>query len=551
MEIITEERTYEGVHAMPSLVMAAMESSGIREHIDKCCRGLDPSDHALSPGMAVKAMVGAMVERGKRPLYRVTDYYSTAPVDKLFGPRVKNCSLSDTALASRLDTVYRLDMQEVQLEIYRMLRDRYGFETKHLFMDATNYTMFGQRYLTAQVEHDMRLKEMGIEVEDAPLPAYGGNAKDGHNDRLQLDMAHVVDNNGIPMVSKSYDGNTSDVAMNRDMIGFLSKSIDMKSVILMADCKLCVDDILASLISSESAFVTKVPASFNGKLRDSVIRSLESGSMDESTRRPGRKVYETADKVGGKPVRVIAYVLPGSEKDSERFIREGGLKKAEKKLRSLKRQRFFCEDDAMDAFRQALKGMEADCYTADPVVYEDPAAEKRYDDGKMFRVRSDNIRVDESKLMDAVRAHSVQVLITNLPFSTEHSEDARTRASADDVIDLYLEEYKTEAGFKMMKSGMNIGNVYIHTPSRITAVAFVVSLATMVCKTLDHVLEETRPAGEQRRTVKTLADIHMNTIVKYDRAHDRLSVMGKPGATSDIFGLVERLQIDPQHLLGY
>lgn len=162
MEIITEERTYEGVPAIPSLVMAAMESSGIREHIDECCRALDQSDCKLSPGMAVKALVGAMVERGKRPLYRVYDYYSTAPVDKLFGPNVKNSSLSDTVLASRLDTVFRLDMQQVQLEIYEMLKEKYGFETKQLFLDATNYTMFGLCYLMAQIEHDLHLKEMGI-----------------------------------------------------------------------------------------------------------------------------------------------------------------------------------------------------------------------------------------------------------------------------------------------------------------------------------------------------------------------------------------------------
>ncbi len=551
MEIIAEERTYEGVHAIPSLVMAAMETSGIREYLDECCLKADPEVHRLSAGMAVKAMVGAMVERGKRPLYRMSDYYSTAPADKLFGPMAKNSSLSDTVLASRLDTVFRLDMQEVQLGMYEMLKKKYGFETTLLFLDATNYTMFGQCYLMAQAEHDMRLREKGIEVAESPMPAYGGNAKDGHNERVQLNMSHVVDNIGAPMVSKSYDGNTSDVTMNRDMIEFLTKHIDMKSVILMADCKLCVADILSSLISSEAAFVTKVPASFNGKLRDAVIASLEADSMDENPDRPGRKHYETTDKVGGEDVRIIAYVLPGAEKDSERFIRGVGLEKAKKKLKSLKRQRFFCKDDAMEAFRQALKGMEADCYAADPVVYEDAAAERRHKDGMRFRVRSDNVRVDESKLADAVRAHSVQVLITNLPFSSEHSEDRRKRASADDVIDLYLEEYKTEAGFKMMKSGMNIGNVYIHTPSRITAVAFVVSLATMICKVLDHVLEETRPSGERRRTMKALADIHLNTIVKYDRAHDRLSVMGSPGATGDFFTLVDRLQIDPQHLLGH
>lgn len=66
----------------------------------------------------------------------------------------------------------------------------------------------------------------------------------------------------------------------------------------------------------------------------------------------------------------------------------------------------------------------------------------------------------------------------------------------------------------MMKSGRNVANVYTHTPSRITAVAFI-------------------------------------TPVKYDRAYDRETVMGPPGATAEIFQYVERLEINPQHLLGY
>ena len=159
--------------------------------------------------------------------------------------------------------------------------------------------------------------------------------------------------------------------------------------------------------------------------------------------------------------------------------------------------------------------------------------------------------MDESKLRNSVISHSVQVLIANIPFSADHSDNPRKEASADDVIDLYLEQYKVEAGFRMMKSGMNIADVYIHTPSRITAVALIVCLATMVCKTIDFVLRKKKEPGKRCIAVKSLADIHTNTIVKYDRSHDRLSVMGFPGATHEIFATAEKLSINLRHLLGY
>ena len=121
MEIMREERTYEGVHAIPALIMGMMEASGVRKLIDDSCLELGMSCHDLSPGMAAKAMVGTMVERGKMPLYRVRDYYSTAPADLLFGCGVDSRSLSDTVLAERLDTIFRLDTRKVLLESYRLL----------------------------------------------------------------------------------------------------------------------------------------------------------------------------------------------------------------------------------------------------------------------------------------------------------------------------------------------------------------------------------------------------------------------------------------------
>lgn len=181
MEIISEERIYEGIPALPSLVMAVMESSEIREYIDTCCGTERSGGLFLTSGMAVKALVGTMIERGKRPLYRVSDYYPTAPVDKLFGTFVKHESLSDAVIAKRLDTVFNLNTETVLYECYKKLREKYGFSTERLFLDATNYTMFGIKYAESQLEHNAVLIENGIEIKESPMPAYGGNAKDKNN----------------------------------------------------------------------------------------------------------------------------------------------------------------------------------------------------------------------------------------------------------------------------------------------------------------------------------------------------------------------------------
>lgn len=222
---------------------------------------------------------------------------------------VDNCSLSDTVLTQRLDTVFSIDTTKALHDCYRLLKKKYGFNSDTCFMDASNYTMYGLKYVETQLRHDMHLAENGITVKESPIPAYGGNAKDGHNDRVQLDIGHIVDSNGIPMFSRSYDGNTSDIRINEDLIRFLFENVDAHSMILMANCKMCTEPIISSLMSSGMAFVTKVPLNSNDRLKESVIESIGSSYMDESLTRPGRRYYQTTATVDGESVRVIAYIL--------------------------------------------------------------------------------------------------------------------------------------------------------------------------------------------------------------------------------------------------
>jgi len=551
MEIIEDETTYEGLRAVPAMIMGMMEGTGIRKMIDFECRKIDKGYYDLTPGMAVKAMAGAMADHGKKPLYLLEDYFSTAPVDIMFGKDVYHCSLSDTIFASRLDTIFRLDMKTVLLKAYNMLKEKYGFTSITSFTDASNYTLFGVNYEAQQAMYDADLVLNGITPKEAPKPAYGMNAKDGHNDRLQLNIHHIVDQNGIVMTSQSFDGNTSDIEMNKVMLKFISESVDMRKTIIVADCKLCIEEMVTGLYDSQVPFVTKVPISFNNKVRERVINSSYNGIMDQSQDHKDRFYYETHEEVNGRDMRFIAFVLKSSKAKSEEYIKSAGLKNFEKSMRSLGRRTFFCEKDAMDAFNTAMQEAEAPCYKAEAEVYEDIATAKRKKDGKPFRLRISGVGIDDSGLESAILAHAAQVLITDIRFSAEHSEDLLKEASADDVIDLYLQQYKAEAGFKMMKSGMHIGNVYIHTPARIAAIAFVVTLTTMLCAVANYVLKKKKEKGEGRQTIKALSDIHTNTLIWYDRRRDKMRITGKKGDTAQIFKFIERLEIDPKYMLTY
>ena len=75
MKIIRKERVYEGLPASSAVAMAVMETSGIRALIDRSVEY--DSERKLSPGMAVKAMIGPIFDgRKKLPLSGVRYFYN-------------------------------------------------------------------------------------------------------------------------------------------------------------------------------------------------------------------------------------------------------------------------------------------------------------------------------------------------------------------------------------------------------------------------------------------------------------------------------------------
>jgi len=67
-----------------ALALAVLEQKGLAELIDSKF----PKDPRikLSPGNAVKAMVGTMLcTEGRRPLFGILNFYVSSPNDRLFG----------------------------------------------------------------------------------------------------------------------------------------------------------------------------------------------------------------------------------------------------------------------------------------------------------------------------------------------------------------------------------------------------------------------------------------------------------------------------------
>ena len=265
------------IQAAPVLAMAFFEQKGLTELIDSRF-DLDKRIK-LTPGNAVKAMVGQMMStERRRALFGLNDFYVQAPTEQLFGKSVDLKALEATAFSRNLDRLFKQELGELTFDCYRRLAEEYGLKSSMFNIDMTNFSV-----TSLDSYPDL----------DAAVPERCGHAKDGHNERLVYSLLTVTDENGAVCYEKPYDGATADSEMDKHAIEFLSSKTDPSQTTLIADCKIVTAPLIKLLLEKGFGFVSKCPANFGKKIRNQIIYSVQAGTMEPSSVRDGWEIYDT------------------------------------------------------------------------------------------------------------------------------------------------------------------------------------------------------------------------------------------------------------------
>lgn len=517
----------EVVPASVALMMGMMETTGLRTRLNEEWRSMDSKLRNLSGGMAAKAVIGNLFDdRTKAPLYNVHNRCLRFPHDILFGAGVGPEQISDTSLASRLDAFACLDMPSVIWESYDILTSHYGLGVgDELSGDGSNYTVYGVKY-----------DDDGT----GTLPALGGNAKD-HSKRLQKNIYGMTDKRGIVRYAKAYDGNTSDKAMNVDAIRFLSEKVKQTGArfVLTGDCKLCDRQSIREMEDSGIFFVTKVPANFENRLRDrTIFRTADR--MEQSEQREGLWLAEWECDIDGAKHRLVAFRLDSREAKSDLVSRKS-IDRTVSSLQKLSRRRFDSEEEA----REYLSGRIPERFI--PVISVD--ADFRIDDKAtprnkvIWRIVVNDVHVNEDVLKRRSESVATSVLITNLPSEGSDAVDSYG------IVRHYLDQYLSEKNFRLMKSGMNVDDVYLHTPGRQDAMFLMIALATQMANVADFLLKV--QDSEKVQTIRAACKSLVMSELVYDRSDQSFSFNGSEKQFELFQRIAQTLSIDDRHLMGF
>src|ERR1700730_7676189 len=251
------------------LIAAVINDLGLVSIID--ARLTPDEQEAITPGEAIKGMILNGLGFANRPLSLTPQFFANKPLDLLFRPGVRADMFNRFKLGRSLDEVYSYGCDLLLSELALAVCAQEGIEQRFNHLDTTSFSLTGE-YIPDNDEHAIAITH--------------GYSKDHRPDLKQAVLELMVSQDGgVPLLSKRWDGDTSDIAVFQERAQALLETLKNSPSprYLVADCKLYHENNAANLKSL--GFITRIPQTL--KIVSQVIRqALEMDTwqrLDEQT----------------------------------------------------------------------------------------------------------------------------------------------------------------------------------------------------------------------------------------------------------------------------
>ncbi len=454
------------------LISAMCRSIGLTSTINQML-DWDERQCKLSPGFRVEAMIINLL-MGRRPLYRLDEFFEYMDVSKLFGPMISPCDITDDSIGRALDKLAEANPAEVYATVALKAACQEGVAVNVIHADTTSVSVQG-----AYDDYD-----------DTPLLLTYGYSKDHRPDLKQFMYGLGVTRDQVPVIGEVMNGNTSDQTWNMKLIEKLRKRLgSVTDVVYVADSSVVGGPNLEVIARENLRMISRLPATFKleGILKDRAWADGEWVQVGELSKRKGAASYQIQsyqDELAGRPYRFI--VVHSSKLDGRKTKAiDRRLEKAESALEEacakLASREFACEPDAHEAWAEFVKDNSHSCFTLNYEVGEESRSRKR----PRGRPAKDYLPEQETFLTirpGFARSHqaikekksraSCFVLLTNIPDSDDWPDNA--------ILIEYKEQTVVEQSFAFMKNPKLVGPIYLKKPERVNALAYVLLMALLI-----------------------------------------------------------------------
>jgi transposase len=285
-----------------------------------------------------------------RQLYLVPQYFENKPVEHLLGAGITADMLNDDCLGRTLDWLYEHDVTTLFAGLALQARRRFGIPAQHLHIDTTSFSVSGE-YASKEEEGD-----------PVPIAITYGYSRDHREDLKQWMLALATTHDGdVPLFLRPLDGNSSDKehlsAAVKEVMTQLREQLpeEHEQRIAVFDSGGYSEANMKSYNEANIWWISRVPETSTAAKRaleegDEQWQALSDGS--------GEYVVRTMELPQGKERWVIVRMhaqLQATQEQMEKQVKKT-QQEWEKRLWHLSKQAFACENDAQQAWKQAMKG---------------------------------------------------------------------------------------------------------------------------------------------------------------------------------------------------
>ena len=498
------------------LIASVINDLGLVSMID--ARLKPDEEEAITPGEAIKGMILNGLGFANRPLSLTPQFFAGKPLDLLFRPGVDASMFNRFKLGRTLDEVntYGCDLlfSEIALTVCR----QEAIDQRFNHLDTTSFSLTGD-YVPENDEQAIAITH--------------GYSKDHRPDLKQAVLELIVSQDGgVPLVSKTWDGNACDNQIFQDRAKALVSTFKDSPTprYLIADSKLYSEANAAQLKSL--GFITRVPGTL--KLVCQVIRqALRQDTwqrVDDTTR------YQRLDLCHyGIAQRWLVVSSEAAMQRAEQSVSKAQKREfeaIEKELFHLQAKRFESPEQAQAALATRLRSWRYHQVASTALIEHKRYAGKGRPSAKTpIESITWQIRAQVCPDAEALRHHQQLkgcfVLGTNI-----ESGDL----SDAEVIAAYKAQSQAEGGFRFLKDPLFfVSSLFVKKPSRIQGLLMVMTLALLVYSVAQRRLrqelarqKESLPnqinQPTQRPTLRwvfqLLEGIHRVRVIVQDQVHD-------------------------------
>jgi transposase len=462
------------------LIASVIKDLGLIAMID--ARLVPDAQEALTPGEAVAGMIINGLGFANRPLSLTPQFFANTPLDLLFHAGIHADLFNRFKLGRTLEEVsaYGCDLLLSELALAVCVQE--GIDPRFNHLDTTSFSLSGD-YVPDSDEQAITMTH--------------GYSKDHRPDLKQAVLELMVSQDGgVPFVSKSWDGNTSDTQIFQERAEALLATFQRSPTprYLVADSKLYHEENATHL--KNLGFITRIPNTL--KLVAQVITQTLTGDtwqrLDATTR------YQRVELCHyGMAQRWLVVSSQAALARAEASVNKACQREAEaidKQLFHLQARRFETPEAAHAALATLEQAWQYHQVATSSLIEHKhyackgrptPTAPIKSIDWQL----QTQVRPDQEKMQSRKQHKACFVVGTNIEAS---------QLSDREVIAAYKGQAQAEGGFRFLKDPLFfVSSFFVKKPCRIQGLLMVMTCALLVYSVTQRRLR--RQLAHQNETV--------------------------------------------------